>query len=84
MSRSYITDGIQGSEKQHGFCMGEVVSQKPPKNFERISEHVDVGDLLDIVYLAFLKAFGKGCLMKGSYKNWADIGLGGSFLWVNE
>lgn len=37
-----------------------------------------------ILYLAFLKAFGKRCLMKGSYRNWVAIALGESFLWVNE
>lgn len=37
-----------------------------------------------ILYLAFLKAFGKSCLMKGSYRNWVVIALRVRFLWVNE
>lgn len=32
-----------------------------------------------ILYLAFLKAFGESCLMKGSYRNWVTIALGGRF-----
>ena len=69
MSRSYITDGVKGREKQHGFCRGKSCLKSLLRGFEGIRECADVGDLLDIVYLAFLKVFGKGCLMKGSYRN---------------
>jgi len=69
VSRSYITDDVKGREKKQGFCRGKSCLKSQLKGFEGISESVDVDDLVDVVYLAFLKAFGKGCLMKGPYRN---------------
>lgn len=69
MSRSYRTGDIKQREKQHGFCTGKSCLESLLRGSEGISERVDVGDLLYIVPLAFLKMFSKGCFMKGSYRN---------------
>ena len=44
-------------ENQHGFCKGKSCLTNLLEFFEKVSRHVDVGELLDIIYLDFQKEF---------------------------
>lgn len=44
---------------KHGFCKRKSYHKNLLKFFESVNQHIDRGDLVDIVYLDFLKAFDK-------------------------
>ena len=44
-------------ENQHGFCKGKLCLTNLLEFFEKVNRHVDAGELVDIVYLDFQKAF---------------------------